>query len=902
MIKENHPLYRDPNNTSSKIATIMAVPDYETKEQVRECDVAHDLEITNEETFTLYVNSEKVTAEAYKIVATDTVTKVGGQGRVTEFYYGISSPWFVDNDDDYAVMIDTMLAQITGKRDVKLDKNDHVIVPAQLDVVIYDGDKKTPTEPNSSTRIISKPSNSKDNWEYAVGDYILINAYTNQNDTYDHDNNPATPEINTDTNHGPSASANVREEAAFETNKVIARYKSTHSINTLYQGESVWVLKTPDVKQAKQTVTYWNQGKHNVDGTDIPDQMTLFLDVAGSTTNTTYNWYFDLYGNIIGIGPAKGSNFGVITAVYAAQAQGESDTTGATKAIATVRYADGTTGTVEIDRFLMSSNQAAAVANMDTSDRLTANTQGLTASAYTADIRPRYNPGTSHPMTVYEPWVGFTPNGAANDAWVFMSPDKSVNNDAHFGTGAYDTYDILWDNLFMFTTSSDDAVVAVEVAGQTPAPGAANPNSGFWTNLRNAETTGGHGGMIYKNASFLTLNSGSASAGESGTGNVGTADVYLDNDTQIIVRTSSTSIATYDGVSALPSNVVLAEGTEVDWADTDNDGRADYLYVQGSVTGVITYGLFYYNAYNGDVARWDGTANSGTISGYLNGEAYTATFKSRTLFDLVNDTANYEAHLFALQFNGDVVTGVLEDATNSVQILNNNNASGETVDVHTDLSVGGTAFQVGSAYGNSYTATTNAGYFKASTAYQYDNYTNGGRTVILDGNKYWLTPNCNVIGELEWLNTRGCYVTVVYENTATQRAVSTIYITTDPDVTPSDPNNIGVIVPTGITGDTTDIKLSLSSSMSLISGTNYTLAKVHIFDYDTGNLVVRGDNSVGGIITGSADLTGSGPYTGTMTIGHSSTTGHKGNYSIKVEYFNNAALVAESGWMQLTIS
>ncbi len=886
MIKDRHPLYSGSTVPSNLVATIMAAPDYETKEQVRECDVAHDLEITNEETFTLYVNSETVTAVNYKIVATDTVTKVGGQGRVTEFYYGITSPWFVDNEDDYAVMIDTMLAQITGKRDVKLDKNDHVIVPAQLDVVIYDGNQKTPATPNNSTRIISKPGNSKDNWEYAVGDFILINAYTEQDDTYDNDNNPATPEINTDTNHGPSASANDREAAAFETNKVVAPRN-----NILVQGTHVWVLKTPDVKQAKQTVTYWNQGKHNVDGTDIPDQMTLFLDVAGSTTNTTYNWYFDLYGNIIGIGPAKGSNFGVITAVYAAQAQGETDTTGTTKAIATVRYADGTTGTVQIDRFLMSSDQNTANANMDTSDRAPAGT-ALSATANTADIRPRYNPGDTHPMTVYDPWIGFTPDRSLNDAWVFMSPDKSVNNDAHFGK-TFDTYDILWKNLFMFTTSSDDAVVAVEVAGN-------NTNTGVWTNLRNAAVNA-NSGMLYKNASFLTLDR--TGGWTEASGNLGNADVYLDNDTQIIVRTSSTSIATYDGVSALPSNVVLTAGTEVDWADTDNDGRADYLYVEGSVTGVITYGLFYYNAYNGDVARWDGTANSGTISGYLNGEAYTATFKSRTLFDLVNDTANYEAHLFALQFNGDVVTGVLEDGTNSVQILNNNNASGETVDVHTDLSVGTTTFQVGSAYGNSYTATTNAGYFKASTAYQYDNYTNGGRTVILDGNKYWLTPNCNVIGELEWLNTRGCYVTVVYENTATQRAVSTIYITTDPDVTPSDPNNIGVIVPTGITGDTTDIKLSLSSSMSLISGTNYTLAKVHIFDYDTGNLVVRGDSSgVSAVITSSPDLTGSGPYNGTMTINHSSTNGHKGNYSIKVEYFNGPALVAESGWMRLTIS
>ena len=881
MIKDRHPLYSGSTAPSNHVATIMAAPDYETKEQVRECDVAHDLEITREETFTLYVNSENVTAEDYRIVATDTVTKVGGQGRVTEFYYGITSPWFVDNDDDYAVMIDTMLAQITGKRDVKLDKNDHVITPAQLDVVIYDGNQKTPATPNSNTRIISKPSNSKDNWEYAVGDYILINAYTNQDDNTTNDHAAGNP------------NSKDLEWAAFETNKVVSGNN-----NTLVQGTHVWVLKTPDVKQAKQTVTYWNQGKHNVDGTDIPDQMTLFLDVAGSTTNTTYNWYFDQYGNIIGIGPAKGSNYGVITSIYAANNQGESSTVGTTKAIATVRYADGTTGTVQIDRFLMSTNQAnddgATNTNMNSSQHATAGT-ALTAGSNTADIRPRYNPGNSNPMQVYAPWVPFAANGAESDAWVFMSPDTSVNADAHFGKN-YDTHGILWDNLFMFTTSSDDAVVAVEVAGN-------NTNTGVWTNLRNNATTGGHGGMIYKNASFLTLNSGSASAGESGTGNVGTADVYLDNDTQIIVRTSSTSIATYDGVSALPSNVVLAEGTEVDWADTDNDGRADYLYVQGSVTGVITYGLFYYNAYNGDVARWDGTANSGTISGYLNGEAYTANFKSRTLFDLVNDTANYEAHLFALQFNGDVVTGVLEDVTNSVQILNNSNASGETVDVHTDLSVGTTTFQVGSAYGNNYTATTNAGYFKGNTAYQYDNYTNTGRTVTLGGNTYWLTPNCNVIGELEWLNTRGCYVTVVCENTTTQRAVSTIYITTDPDVTPSDPNNIGVIVPTGITGNTTNIVLNLSSNMSLVNGTNYTLAKVHIFDYDTGNLVVRGDSSgVSAVIASSPDLTGSGPYNGTMTINHSSTNGHKGNYSIKVEYFNGPALVAESGWMQLTIS
>ena len=906
MIKDRHPLYSGSTAPSNHVATIMAAPDYETKEQVRECDVAHDLEITREETFTLYVNSENVTAEDYRIVATDTVTKGGGQGRVTEFYYGITSPWFVDNDDDYAVMIDTMLAQITGKRDVKLDKNDHVITPAQLDVVIYDGNQKTPATPNSNTRIISKPSNSKDNWEYAVGDYILINAYTNQDDNTTNDHAAGNP------------NSKDLEWAAFETNKVVSGNN-----NTLVQGTHVWVLKTPDVKQAKQTVTYWNQGKHNVDGTDIPDQMTLFLDVAGNTVNTTYNWYFDLYGNIIGIGPAKGSNFGVITAVYAAQAQGETDTTGTTKAVATVRYADGTTGTVQIDRFLMSTNQAnddgATNTNMNSSQHATAGT-ALTAGSNTADIRPRYNPGNSNPMQVYAPWVPFAANGAESDAWVFMSPDTSVNADAHFGKN-YDTHGILWDNLFMFTTASDDAVVAVEVAGQTFTHPATNPNSGFWTNLRNAANTDGVGGMIYKNASFVTLNSGNANAGEAGVGNVGQADIYIDNDTQIMVRTGNTSIATYDGVNALPGNVKINAGAEVDWADTDNDGRADYLYVRGNANGVITYGLFYYNAYNGDVARWDGTANSGTISGYLNGEAYTATFKNRTLFDAVNNTANYNGHLFALQFNGDVVTGVMPETANTrgVQILNDgSNTTGVNVNpVSTNIS----GFVVGTAGGNNYTATTAAVYFEDSNvvsgtthnlAYRYDNYTSGGRTIEVSQNggavaQYWLTPNCTVVGELEWLNTRsGNDVTLVFEQNATntQNAVSAIYITPDPDVTPDNSNRVATINATAIAGTNTDITLSLSSSMNLTSTptATYTLAKVYVRDYNTQNLVVYG-TSADGVITPAPDLaTGSGPYTGTMTINHASTSGNQGSYGIKVEYYNGSTLVAQSDWMLMTIN
>ena len=871
MIKDGHPLYSG-STTGNLVATIMAAPDYETKEQVRECDVAHDLEITNAQNFDLYVNSENVTAKDYRIVATDTVTKVGGQGRVTEFYYGITSPWFVDNDDDYAVMIDTMLAQITGKRDVKLDKNDHVIVPAQLDVVIYDGNQKTPATPNSSTRIISKPGNSKDNWEYAVGDFILINAYTNQDD-------------NTTNDHAAgNTNSKDLEWAAFETNKVVAPRN-----NILVQGTHVWVLKTPDVKQAKQTVTYWNQGKHNVDGTDIPDQMTLFLDVAGSTTNTTYNWYFDLYGNIIGIGPAKGSNFGVITAVYAAQAQGETDTTGTTKAVATVRYADGTTGTVQIDRFLMS-DQNGTVTNGTNANAGTP----LTAAANTVDLRPVYNVDGTSPMVAKDPITAFIPVGAKNDGSVYISTDASRNKDGHFqnttsGNGdaadTTDNYHILWDNLFMFTTANDDAVVAVEVAG-------AVNNLNSWVGLRN-NTVSANKGMIYKNASFLTLDR--TVGWTDASGNLGGADVYLDNDTKIMVRTGTTihtsSISTYDGVNALPSNVVLAENSEIDWADTDGDGRADYLYVTGSVTGVVTYGLFYYNAYNGDVARWDGTANSGTISGYLNGEAYTATFKNRTLFDAVNNTANYNGHLFALQFNGDVVTHVMaENVRSSVQILND---GANTTNVTVDITGAITGFVTGTAGGNNYTATTKAVYFEdgngSELTYRYDNYASGGRTIVVTGtgaNTYWLTPNCTIVGELEWLNTRsGNDVTMVYEHNANGNnpyAVSAIYITPDPDVTPSNPDAIYSIDAQNLTMQLTATTLSFTPTVTYkVNGTAYS--GVAIAD-GTVSATFKAENNVGEWVTvGSYSNTGvSCGTTGNVTLPNITVTSLAQNVTYRV--------------------
>lgn len=868
-------------NNSNVVATIVAKPTYETKEQVRECDVAEALKIEVEDDFNLYVNGghtnttddAQLITDKYHIVATDTVTKVGGQGRVTEFYYKIKSPWITaaNPTNKWAVMIDTMLAKVTAKHAVDLDRNNHVVVPARLEVDIYDDvtDITGEIRGNSpSKRIISKKSTDATNWdEFSVGDYILINAYTNLSAA------GSVEHLSTQ---------EKREKAAFETNKVIVGQLPASGVGVLTVGKNVWIVDNgskgiAQSKQARQTTTYWNAGKHNVDGTDVPDQICLFLDKAGRTVNTTYNWYFDQFGNVIGIAEAKGTQFGVITAVYSAQTQGETDTNGATKAIATVKFADGTTGTVEIDRFLMSTqtdDNAAAPANNTNAadpvwyDRQLPGLKALTNGQWTVDLRPQYNVNTGNPMSAAAPFTSFSTGGNADKiGWVYMSPDRSLNTQAHFRTaGSYDSYDILWDNLFMFTTANDNALVAIEVAGLKAGAG----NSGNWANFRNAivgdtnndgaygavdanygdglprDTLGrisdgseGNIGKLYKNLAFLTLNTGLTLAGfDAQRGNPGNGDIRLESDTAIMVRggtSASNSKVNVYKLSDLTGDITLLPGTEVDWADVDGDGRAEFVYINGAdVVGTRVFGMFYYDGYNGKTAVW--SDGKGEVPGYLNGEEYTAVFKNRTQFNSVVDAlGSYSAHLFALEIVDGEVANVLttvnnatytngstptvtENTANSVQILNNSANASWTVLTNTDVTGGDpwgdadvvSGFGLGSANGNRYSQTTRAVYFRDrqeeganrfTVTYNSASTTNLGDTLTVAGKDgtganltmgnfgtFWLTASSNVVGNLNWLNMYDCDVTIVYDNTATYNgfAILDLYITPDPDVTPSD--------------------------------------------------------------------------------------------------------------------
>lgn len=80
--------------------------------------------------------------------------------------------------------------------------------------------------------------------------------------------------------------------------------------------------------------------------------------------------------------------------------------------------------------------------------------------------------------------------------------------------------------------------------------------------------------------------------------------------------------------------------------------------------------------------------------------------------------------------------------------------------------------------------------------YHRDNTTNRGGTITVTGRPSgtdetcWITPTTNIVGDLEWLDTRAfCDVAIVYDSSAAN-AIIDIFITSDPDNTPSDPGTL----------------------------------------------------------------------------------------------------------------
>ncbi len=273
--------------TGDKATTFVEKPDLTYTKAVAECDVAHDLDLSADTAYALIVNGQKQ-ATTYTVNLTDTVTKMGAQGRLFEVY----------KDAKTIVMIDTFLAKVTYVADITYDAQGHVKTPATITLEVYDAK-------NASTPLTLKDYDA--NYGYAKDEYVLVNAYTNT--------------VNSATVSG----------------KVI---------NTADQYAEI-VGKATSIEGA-QSVIYWNAKQHNVEGTVYDDAVKFCLDQAAQK-DAKYTWYFDSYNNLIGaVEIAAANSYGVINSIW--WAGNATDGSGVAKA--NVTYVDGTTAVLDISTLI----------------------------------------------------------------------------------------------------------------------------------------------------------------------------------------------------------------------------------------------------------------------------------------------------------------------------------------------------------------------------------------------------------------------------------------------------------------------------------------------------------------------------------------------------------------------
>ena len=283
--------------TGDKATTFVEKPNLTYTKAVTECDVAHDAGLKVDTAYTLYVNGQKQPT-TYTVNLTDTVTKMGAQGRLVEVY------------DDTIVMIDTFLAKVTYVAPAAYDAQGHLRTEATIKLDVY-------ATKGSTAATTLTLTNGEDAYPYAVGDYVLLNAFTL-----------------------PTNDSKVSGAVAY-----------TGTEGTDYYGE---IVAKAESFTGAQSVIYWNNEQHNVAGTVYDDAVKFVLDEAGNSTGNR-TWFLDQYGNLIGnVEIAAATSYGVINSIW--WVGNTADGSGVAKA--NVTYVDGTTAVLDISTLIY--NGAAA--------------------------------------------------------------------------------------------------------------------------------------------------------------------------------------------------------------------------------------------------------------------------------------------------------------------------------------------------------------------------------------------------------------------------------------------------------------------------------------------------------------------------------------------------------------
>lgn len=203
-------------------------------------------------------------------------------------------------------MIDTFLAKVTYVAPAAYDAQGHLRTEATIKLDVY-------ATKGSTAATTLTLTNGEDAYPYAVGDYVLLNAYTN-------------------------AANNATESGLIKTGA--DKYGEIVSKATSIDGA--------------QSVIYYNAKQHNVEGTVYDDAAKFYFDNAVASTNK-FTWFFDQYNNLIGnVEIAAATSYGVINSIW--WAGNAADGSGVAKA--NVTYMDGTTAVLDISTLIY--NGAAA--------------------------------------------------------------------------------------------------------------------------------------------------------------------------------------------------------------------------------------------------------------------------------------------------------------------------------------------------------------------------------------------------------------------------------------------------------------------------------------------------------------------------------------------------------------
>ena len=308
-------------------------------------------------------------------------------------------------------MIDTFLAKVTYVAPAAYDAQGHLRTEATIKLDVYATKNSTAATPLTLT-------NGEDAYPYAVGDYVLLNAFTNA--------------VNSATESG------LIKTGADKYGEIVSKATSV---------------------DGAQTIIYWNNEQHNVEGTVYDDAVKFCLDQAAQK-DAKYTWYFDSYNNLIGaVEIAAANSYGVINSIW--WVGNTADGSGVAKA--NVTYVDGTTAVLDISTLIYN---GAAAENRNT----TYIAKGGKLSHSTAALKVMSGDTYSTAPTSY-----------------FYIDDYIDQNARADKTGAQ----ILNDDMFQFTTQTDGTVKAVEVSGAGTAVAYKNLHSENLAIYKDTQITSG---------------------------------------------------------------------------------------------------------------------------------------------------------------------------------------------------------------------------------------------------------------------------------------------------------------------------------------------------------------------------------------------------------------------------